>query len=357
MRRRLLVTGAGSGASSNLIRSLRAGDPSLFLVGCHHDRFVLKTSSADRKYLVPAPSRPGFVAALRHVIETEAIDLLIPISDSDVRMFSRLRGKIPCRLFLPRRTVIELCQDKYHLGALLHSRGIPVPVTYPITDAAQIGRLFRRLSTRSRVWCRMRTGFGARGASLVENPKQARNWIREWQERQGISATAFVLSEYLPGRDFACQSLWKDGQLVLVKTSERLSYFILASLPRAVSSVARLAKTVFEPKVVEVCTDAIRALDTKATGVFSVDLKENAAGVPCITEINAGRLSSGTNLLDLTGKHNMAVTYVRLGLGESVGIRDEYDAAEDYYMLRDLDTSPEIFHAKELFEGIEEAWW
>lgn len=354
MGKRLLIPGAGTGASGNLIRSLRAGDPSLFLVGYHYDRFMLKASSVDKKYLVPATSHPGFVAALRRVIETEAIDLLIPISDSDVKLFSRLQGKIPCRLFLPRRTVIELCQDKYELTALLHSRGISVPATYPLTDLVEIPVLFRKLPAGPGVWCRVRTGFGAMGASLVENPKQARSWIKEWQERQGIPATAFVLSEYLPGRDFACQSLWKDGQLVLVKTSERLSYFIPASLPSAVSSVARLSKTVFEPKVAEVCTGAIRALDKKATGVFSVDLKENAAGVPCITEINAGRLSSGTNILDLTGKHNMATTYVRLGVGESVGIRDEYDVAEDYYMLRDLDTSPEIFHAEGLFEGIHE---
>ncbi len=356
MKRRLLITGAGTGASNNLIRSLRAGDPLLVLVGCHHDRFMLKTSSVDRKYLVPPPSRPAFVAALRHVIETEVIDLLMPVTDADVRMFSRLRQKIPCRLLLPRRTVIELCQDKYRLAAFLHSRGIPVPVTYPITDSAQIGQLFRRLSARSRVWCRMRTGFGARGASPIENPKQARNWIRGWQEREGIPATAFVLSEYLPGRDFACQSLWKDGQLILVKTGERLSYLIPASAPSAVSSVARLAKTVFAPKVVEVCTNAIRALDKKATGVFSVDLKENAAGMPCITEINAGRFSSGTNLHDLTGKHNMAATYVRVALGELVDFHGEYDVAEDCYLLRGFDTSPEILHAEELFEGIEEVW-
>ncbi len=352
MQRRLLITSAGTGASSNLIRSLRAGDPSLFLVGCHHDRFVLKMSSADRKYLIPASSRIRFAAALRRVVKAEKIDLLIPTSDADVRVLSRLRGKIPGRLFVPKRAVIELCQDKCRLAAHLHSRGIPVPATYPITDPAQIDSLFRRLSARSGVWCRMRSGFGAMGASLIENPKQARSWIREWQERTGAPATAFMLSEYLPGRDFACQSLWHEGKLVLVKTCERLSYYIPASLPNAVSSVARLAKTVFEPHVVEVCTRAVRGLDAKATGVFSLDLKESAAGVPCITEINAGRLSSGTNLLDLTGKHNMALAYVRLGMGETLEIHDEYDAAEDCYMLRDLDMLPGIFHGEELFEGI-----
>jgi carbamoyl-phosphate synthase large subunit len=356
MKRRLLITGAGTGASGNLMRSLRAGDPSLFLVGCHHDRFTLKLSSADRNYLTPAPKVPDFAAALRRIIRTEKIDLLIPSSDADVMLISRLRRRIPCRLFLPRRATIELCQDKYRLTAFLRSRGVPVPATYPVTGPKSIERVFRRMHSRSGAWCRMRAGYGAMGATPVKSPKQVRNWIRDWKEMQGIPATAFILSEYLPGRDFACQSLWNEGKHILVKTSERVSYLIPANLPSAASSVARLSKTVHEPRIVETCAQAIRALDRKATGVFSLDLKENAEGLPCVTEINAGRFSSGTNILDLTGKHNMAATYVRVALGEPVDFREEYDVAEDYYMLRDLDTSPGIFHAEELFEGIEEVW-
>lgn len=356
MERRLLITAAGTGASGNLIRSLRAGDSSLFIVGCSHDRLTLKLSSADRKYLIPAPDRPSFAAALQRVIKREKIDLLIPSSDADVRLFSRLRKRIPCRLFLPRKAAIELCQDKYRLNRFLRSRDVPVPVTYPVTGSSKIESLFRKFPARSAVWCRMRTGYGAMGAIRVRNPDQARNWIRSWKENHGVPARLFVLSEYLPGRDFACQSLWSAGRLILIKTCERLSYFIPASLPSAVSSVARLTKTVFVPEVVEVCTKAILALDKKATGVFGVDLKENARSVPCITEINAGRLSSGTNVLDLTGKHNMAATFVRLALDEPVEIRKEYDVAEDYYMLRDLDLPPGIFHAEELFSGIEEVW-
>ena len=34
-----------------------------------------------------------------------------------------------------------------------------------------------------------------------------------------------MIAEYLPGRDFFCQSLWQDGHLVLVKTCERVAYF------------------------------------------------------------------------------------------------------------------------------------
>jgi hypothetical protein len=74
-----------------------------------------------------------------------------------------------------------------------------------------------------------------------------------------------------------------------------------------------------------------------------------------VTEINVGRPLAGTNLLDLTGKHNMMLTYVRLALGEPVELQDERDVAEDGYAVRDFDTLPGIFHADELFDGIHDA--
>jgi hypothetical protein len=39
-----------------------------------------------------------------------------------------------------------------------------------------------------------------------------------------VPPASFTLSEYLPGRDFAAQSVWREGRPVLVKTFERLSY-------------------------------------------------------------------------------------------------------------------------------------
>jgi carbamoyl-phosphate synthase large subunit len=103
---------------------------------------------------------------------------------------------------------------------------------------------------------------------------------------------------------------------------------------------------------VETAVAAVRALDPRATGLFSVDLKENAAGHPCVTEINAGRFLAGTNLLDLTGKHNMASTYVRLALDEPAGVGAVHDATDDHYIVRDLDTLPGILHVDQVFDGI-----
>ena len=127
MRRRVLITGGGTGASNNLIRSLRAGDSTLFIVASNADRFVLKKSSADRKYVVPTPESAAYLPALRRLVEAERIDVAIPTGDADVRAFSDLRHRLPCRLFLPARAVIDRCQDKYVLTEFLRSRGLPAP--------------------------------------------------------------------------------------------------------------------------------------------------------------------------------------------------------------------------------------
>lgn len=353
---RLLFTNAGNAPSNNLARSLRTGGTPVFIVGCNDDQFALKKSDADRHYVVPPASHPEWVQALRWIIETERLDLIIPTVDSDVDDLSRARNRLGDYLFLPRAPLVEICRDKYRLTELLRSNGIDAPASYPVKDMRSITGIFRQLGGRRPLWCRVRSGAGALGALPVRTPEHARSWIRYWKEMRGVPVTSFVLSEYLPGRDFGCQSLWKDGELVLIKTYERLSYLGMGSQPSQVSSVAALAKTVFEPKIVDTCVRAIRLLDARASGVFSVDLKENARGNPCITEINAGRFSSATNIFDLVGKQNMAQTFVRLAQDLHVDIEDSYDAAPDWYMLRDLDGAPRIFHASDFSASIKNPW-
>ena len=353
---RLLFTNAGNAPSNNLIRSMRSGAGAPFIVGCSDDQFALKKSDADRNYVIPPADHPEWSEVLRWIVKTERLDLIIPTVDSDVESLSAARKILGEYLFLPSAAVLDLCRDKYRLLSLLRRNGIDAPESYPVRDLKQVTRIFQQLRGGRPLWCRVRSGAGALGALPVQTPEQARSWIRYWKEMRGVPVAAFVLSEYLPGRDFGCQSVWKDGKLVLIKTYERLSYLGLGSQPSRFSSVAALAKTVFESKVVDTCVRAIKLVDAKASGVFSVDLKEDVRGIPCITEIGVGRFTSATNIFDLTGKHNMARTFVKLARGLPVKIKDSYDAAPDWYMMRDLDSAPRIFHASQFADNIHSTW-
>jgi len=286
------------------------------------------------------------------VVREGRVGLVIPTSDAQVAALSRGRRRLGGTVFLPRPHVIARCQDKYALTRFLRARGLPAPRTYPVRDVASVATAFARLGSRRPIWCRIRSGSGSLGAIPVRTVAQARSWIRYWADMRGVSPRAFTLSEYLPGRDYACQSVWQDGRLVLTKTCERLSYFGGGSQPSGVSSIAALARTVVAPRVVEVCTAAVRALDARVSGAFSIDLKEDGRGRPCITEINAGRFITMCNLFDLAGQHNMTSVYVGVALGEPVRIAAAYDAVEDFYFVRDVDTVPGVVHADQLFERV-----
>jgi carbamoyl-phosphate synthase large subunit len=347
----VLVTRAGSGATGNLVAGLRAGLRDVFVAGCNDEPFPLKKSTADASYLVPPPSHPRYAASLSAVIEREAIDLVLPVSDADVSAISALRRRIGARVWLPHPRTLELCADKLRLATRLRSRNVPVPASFPVRDLARLDAVFARIPGGGPAWCRARRGAGSLAAAPVPDPARARGWIELWSQVRGVDARAFMLAEYLPGRDFAAQSLWRAGRLVLIKTTERLAYVDGAARLSGTSSVASIHKTVRDERLVDVVRRAVLAVDRTATGAFSVDLKEDAEGRPRVTEINAGRFLSGTTIFDEVGRYNMSATYVRLGTGRYTGGGDIYDAVSGHYVVRDLDTPPRVFGTDEFWTG------
>jgi carbamoylphosphate synthase large subunit len=352
---RLLVMGAGSAGAENLIRSLRGADSSLVLLGGNDDRFVVRRSAADARHVVPSPGTPRFVPALRRLIRESRIDLVIPTIDRDVQALSDARAEFRGQLFLPAARVIALCRDKYRLTTALRRQGVRAPATYPVRGPDGVDEIFARLGRPSRVWCRPRTGTCARGGGAVSTPDEARRWMAVWETMQGVPISAFTLAEYLPGREILCQSVWQRGRMVLANTFERLAYFGADNIPSGVTSLSSLAKTVIEPHVVEISRAAIAAVAPGASGAFSVDVKEDAEGRPHVTEINAGRFFMAMTAFDRVLKHNIALTYVRLARKERVDLGEVYDAVADYYMVRDMDTEPGVFHADDFFDGVHDA--
>ena len=152
MTKRLLVMGAGGGATNNLIRSLRRAHPSLHMVGCHHNRFTLKQSQADRSYLIPPPDHSAFVKSLNHLVERERSAVIRTRTPRE----RRPEGRPGSLARLPSAAGgDDLCQDSTSCAHSGH-RGISVPATHPNRSRAEIELLFEKLSLHSRVWCRLR---------------------------------------------------------------------------------------------------------------------------------------------------------------------------------------------------------
>jgi hypothetical protein len=347
---RVLVIGAGSGSSANLIRALRAGIPRPHIVGANDDRFILKLSIADVSYLSPNPASRGFTSALLDIIRQERINVVMATDDNAVKALSDRRRRYPIDLLLPRRGTIDMCQDKYALNVFLRRHNVPAPRTFEVRSLRGLEKIFSSFSRQGLLWCRARRGSRSLAATPVATVEQARAWITQWRDLQGVKVADFTLSEYLPGRHFIVQSVWHKGALLRAQAIEVLSYFAAGNNPSGVFSLSCLAKTVVAPEALDNALRAVQALEKAPSGAFFVELKEAADGVPSITEINAGRFPSGVTALLAVGNDNMISAFAATATGQAVTIAEPYGSPLEYYMVRDIDVVPGVFAADEVLE-------
>jgi hypothetical protein len=348
---RALVTGAGTGSSANLMRALRTMSPKPHVVGVNHDRFVLKLSIADANYICPDPDGDEFCETLLTIIKRERINVVMATNDNVVKALSENRRRFPIDLLLPRRETIALCQDKYALNVHLRRKNVPAPRSFEVNSLRNLEKIFARFSDKGLLWCRARGGSRSLAGTPVANVEQARAWISQWRDLQGVKVSEFTLAEYLPGRHFMVQSLWHKGTMIRTQAVEALSYFAAGNNPSGIFSLSNLAKTVAAPEAVKVAVSAVQAVEKAPSGTFFIELREAANGVPSITEINAGRFPSGVTALLAIGKDNMVEAFVAAATGAKIRVASEpYGSASEYYMVRDIDALPIVFPAAELLK-------
>jgi carbamoyl-phosphate synthase large subunit len=227
---------------------------------------------------------------------------------------------------------------------------IAASLTYEIKFLRDIDRVFMRFSRAVVLWCRALRSSRSLAATPVATAEQARAWITQWRDLRGIKVSDFTLGEYLPGRHFIVQSIWHNGNLLRAQSIEVLSYFAAGNNPSGVFSLSCLAKTVVAAEALQVTLSAVQAIEQHPSGAFFVELKETADGVPCITEINAGRFPSGVTALLAVGNDNMVAAFASAAVGEVVEVAEPHGSALEYYLVRDIDAVPGVFSAKDLLE-------
>lgn len=342
-KKRIIVPGAGSGGHNNIIRDIRAARSDIYIVGTNADYFSLLLSNADRDYLLPAADEKNYVEKLNALIERERIDALVPGGDREVRAVAENRGKIKAPILLPKKETVRLCQDKYVLNQHLIKSGMNVARSTPIIDVSDVYTAFNEVQKDGTAWCRIRDSSGSMGSLPVKNAEHAKFWIEYWRDMRNVNPNRFMLCEYLPGRDYAFQSIWYNGELIIGKACERLEYFFAKNMPSGSSSTPKVAHPISNKKVIDTCIETVKCVDDNPEGIFSIDLKENGEGEPCVTEINVGRFCMITPIFDLTGKYNMTDIYLRLVFGEKVKIKTMVtDIDENVYLIRDLDILPTL---------------
>jgi biotin carboxylase len=342
---RVLVTGSGGLAGVNFVRALRASSKEYYIVGTDFNKYHLLYPDVDTRYLTPRHSDKSFIPRVAEIATNEKADFLHPQPSSEAYVISSKRDKILCKVFLPLASVMRVGQDKLLSEKRLKSEGIPVAKTATVKSKADIRAAFSKLGRP--LWARARRGAGGRLSLLCADAAEASLWIELWVKRGGVDYDEFIIQEYLPGRNLAWDSIWKDGKLVTSYSRERLEYPLKHISPSGITGSPSVSRIVHDPRLNDVGTRAVKAIDPRPNGAYSVDVKESAEGTPCITEVDSGKFHSTMPLwgyiavkhLGLPEYANLADLYVRLGMGEDVrDMPPQTDLLPDgYYLLRDMD--------------------
>ena len=336
--KRILVTGAGGSAAHNFIESLRISGEKFYIVGADVKKFHIEMSDVDERVIIPLVSDKNYLAKLNKLILEKQIDLVHPQPDPEVLFLSRNREKVKTLLYLPCKETVEICQEKMKLMTLLSKHGVAIPESYIVSSEKDLKtNLAKILKKNEKVWLRATTGAGSRASLPVKYFEHARSWINYWEKMKGVGYGKFMVSEFLPGKEFAFQSIWYNGKLVTSQARERVEYIFGNLTPSGQSSSPSVARTVHRADVNKTATSAILSVDPNATGVFCVDLKENKKGKPCVTEINAGRFFTTSNFFSCAGS-NMPYYYIKMAFGEELPKLPKYNPIEsNLYWVRMMD--------------------
>jgi carbamoyl-phosphate synthase large subunit len=110
---------------------------------------------ADEHAFVPRVDDPGYVPALRSLVEAHGVELIVPLTDLDHGVLARARDELGALVLLPAPELVDALADKWLAHVLFVERGIGSPDTW-LSDALPDDLLFP-------VLVKARHGFGSRG--------------------------------------------------------------------------------------------------------------------------------------------------------------------------------------------------
>ncbi len=339
--KRIMVTGAGGPASVNFVASLKIAPERIYIVGVDANKFRIHLASTDSKFIVPRATESSYIDVLNEIISKENIDLVYAQPDIEVRVLSENRENLKAEVFLPSKETVKICQDKLQSSRIWLKKGVPTARTIEIKSERDIERSFEEYG--SPIWIRARYGAGGRGSTPAYNVETAISWIKYWKARG--EKWDFIAQEYLGGRNIAFHSIWKDGELIVSMARERLEYIYPSLAPSGVTGTPTVQRTIHDERVNEIAVKSILSIDPNFNGIACVDLKENSNGVPCVTEINAGRMfttsfffSYASKILYNDYRGNFPYIYLKMAYGESIMRLPKFNILpEDLYWIRHID--------------------
>lgn len=283
----VLFSGIGGPTPIGLAKSLKLAYPESRCIGVDGSKWsasLYHSDVFDKTYVIESGDSPNYWESIEKVIEKESIDFAFIVPETEVLVWSKRqteRGDLPCKALVPNYNLGKFCFDKIKVAKAL----LPLGLTPTTKEYSQNESLLN-----FPFWIRVKSGAGALGALKIENEKDLETWMTLHNNRKD-----FMISEFLPGRNYACKLLYIKGELIQSASAERIDYLLSAAAPSGISGMCSRGRLLNRKDLVESSILALKTisdnLEVPLHGMFTVDFKEDVNGKPLITEINIRHVS------------------------------------------------------------------
>lgn len=262
------------------------------LLGFDMDPTASGSGFVDEFFQVPACSDPAYKNVLLELCEENAVDLIIPLIDTELATWAAFRQEMlrqGTMVMVSDAQTIGLCADKYRFGEHLAARDIATP---------ELVKSFREVGPNDELVVKPRGGSSSLGISYVTAAELALAWP---------SADEWVVQRRVRGREYSVDAFVDPGGSVR-------SACVREQLEMRAGETSK-GRSGGPAQVKDAAIAAVQSMPG-AFGLLHMDLiVDGASGKPVVLEMNA-RFPGGYPLSHRAG--SPAVRWlIELAKGES----------------------------------------
>tara|TARA_B100000579_G_scaffold436833_1_gene464059 strand:+ start:1346 stop:2383 length:1038 start_codon:yes stop_codon:yes gene_type:complete len=284
-RKTILVSACGSSIGLEVLRSIRMAERDERVIGMEVSWWGSEVAReyCDEVIIVPRGDDANYASNLIDVIETHSVDLLFLNTEPEIEAIIDVRDSMNIPVSCCYSDGLSPCLDKKHLHERLEGLGITAR-TKVVENIDDISIAISDWGPK--VWLRCTKGPRGNGSIIIEDTNVAELWINKIAAESEFRYE-WMVHEFLPGRNYNWTSLWKEGELLMASSGERLEYFMADVSISGVTGNVSNCRTIDSETIQKISIEAVKRSIDMPSGIFSVDLKGNKNDHPIVTEINA----------------------------------------------------------------------
>lgn len=321
MKRRVLITGAGSAGIKGTLYSLKIAED-VFTVSVDCDSNVLGKYLCDKFYQIYPASNPCFILQLIDICKKENVDVLLPQVNEELRALSFCKKRfedVGTKIAISSNESILCANNKDLLMNVARQLHIPVPKHYVVNKRTDLEDAISKLGyPENRVVIKPPFGRGMQGFRVLDaNIDRTKLFFGEKLENAsmflkreelnflGEKFPTLLVTEYLSGIEYSIDVLSNGGKVIVAIPRKRTKIRTGITFNGIIEKRSDLIK--FSKKLTE---------KLRLEYAHGYQFKEDGDGIPKILECNP-RIQGSMVLATLSGANIIYGAY-KLCLGEEL---------------------------------------